>query len=480
MTAVPTPPLLVHNLLRSTAASCPNAPAVTDRTGTWSYGQLWDASTRWAAWLQAQGCQTGDRVVFQAHSTRPTAALLYGCSLAGLTAVPVSPRAKPYQLRQITNDAQPTLVIARSGQLDPSAAWARAAIASPALPAGTQRAPAFLIYTSGSTSAPKGIIAPHAAVLFAVGAIVEMLNYTSDDVVYNRIPLSFDYGLYQLLLAAYAGAAVHLDDGANDAALLAEISATRSTIVPLLPPLAGMLTALAARRPWPTRVRLFTNTGEELPAAAAAALRSHFPQARLQLMYGISECKRVSILEPDGDFRRPGSVGRPLPGTRVAITGDDGTEVQRGRIGQIVVHGPHVMAGYWRASEADQTTFGRGVLRTGDYGWVDADGYLYFEGRRDDLFKLNGIRTSTREVEAAALDIPEVQAAVVLPPRHGREAVLLVVASCDEAEVLRALATRLETGKLPRTCVRLQALPLGPNGKVDRATLAARTWNGAR
>jgi acyl-coenzyme A synthetase/AMP-(fatty) acid ligase len=259
------------------------------------------------------------------------------------------------------------------------------------------------------------------------------------------------------------------------ARLVSEIRRHRATVVPVVPALADMLVRLAARDPKPSDVRLFTNTGDTLAPSLIAALRRHFPGAGIQLMFGLTECKRVSILDVDGDLAKPGSVGQPLAGTEVRIVDDAGQTVEPGVAGEIVVRGPHVMAGYWRAPELTAHRFrvvdGRISLYTGDVGHVDAEGQLYFHGRRDHIFKLRGMRTSVAEIEAATLDIPGVVGAAVVPPVDGREAFVCVVTDLAVEQVRAGLRDRLDASKVPAVRI-VPSLPLGSSGKVARAVLA--------
>lgn len=198
---------------------------------------------------------------------------------------------------------------------------------------------------------------------------------------------------------------------------------TGATVVPIVPSFATMIVSLAKRDTEPQApVRMFTNTGAALPPATIDALREHFPGARVVRQYGQTEAKRITVMPPEEDRERPGAVGLPLPGTRVLIVDADGNELPAGEVGEIVAVGPHVMPGYWNSPEITADTFrtdpasGQRSLHTGDYGSLDADGYLYFEGRRDDMFKRKGLRMSTLEIEGAAMDIPGVRAAAALAP----------------------------------------------------------------
>jgi acyl-CoA synthetase (AMP-forming)/AMP-acid ligase II len=223
---------------------------------------------------------------------------------------------------------------------------------------------------------------------------------------------------------------------------------------------------------------MLTNTGAAMPQRTLHDLRAALPGLRVHLMFGLTECKRATVMPADGDLRRPGSSGRALPGTEVFVIGEDGRRRPPGETGEIVVRGPHVMSGYWRRPELTAQRFPRAdglfpELRTGDYGWLDEEGYLYFTGRRDDLYKANGFRVSAGEVEAAARRVTGVESAAVLPPAQDRPASLFVTGAVRSEEVLLALREQIEDFKVPARCVVLDALPLTGNGKVDRDGLAA-------
>jgi amino acid adenylation domain-containing protein len=501
---------LLTGLLDQAAARWPGSVAVNDAGGTWTYAELDQAAFACAAWLATQGVGHGDRVVCRVGNVREFVALLFGAFRRGAIFVPVNPEMKPYHLRTVIADAEPALLVtadAETAELTVIAAAAglpgarvvglsqlrlacttgsaepadRTAQITPEAIALTTVDPgdiALLIYTSGTTSAPKGVVSPHRAAVFAVGAIAERLRYTGDDVVLTVIPLAFDYGLYQIFLSVAAGARLTLREPASHVRLLATITEQRVTIIPVVPSLAQMLVRLGARKRGAGLglVRLLTNTGAALTAPLCADLRATFPHTSIVPMFGITECKRVSIAEYDGDLSRPGSSGRPLDGTEVLILDDDERVLPAGEIGEIVVRGPNVMSGYWRAPELTAQRFrpfgGEPALRTGDYGKLDADGHLYFQGRRDDMFKRSGLRVSAVEIETAACDVTGVRAAAVLPPAGTRDAVLFVVASVPPAEVLRQLRERIEDGKVPSICEVLDELPLTANGKTDKHALA--------
>lgn len=484
---------LLHELLDTTAALRPQHVAVRDSKGSWTWQDLVAQSHAAAAWLRAQGVRPGDRVVVRLPNVRETVAMLYAASRCGAALVPISAEMKDFHLKAVIANCEPRLVVVVDGAGDKvrpltgfpvheiGTVWGELTDgASVPAEAHDPASPAVLIYTSGSTATPKGIICPHAQMSFAADAINQVLGYRNDDVVFVRVPLSFDYGLFQVLLCCLAGAELVLADGEADAKLHLLIRETGTTVLPLVPSLGGPLIRLAERDPRPTKLRMFTSTGAALEQRIIDGLWRCFPGARVVRMYGISECKRITVMPPAEDRERPGSSGRPLPGTRVAILGEDGNEVPAGSSGEITVTGPHVMAGYWRLPEITARTFrtdpATGVTRlhTGDYGRLDEDGYLYFEGRRDDMFKRKGMRVSTIEIEGAAMDIPGVRNAAALKPTADRDLMIFVEADgLAPQTVLRELAQRLEAVKVPSLCRVLDAFPLTANGKNAKQQLEA-------
>ncbi|QKV98050.1 AMP-binding protein [Streptomyces sp. NA02950] len=487
----------MHTLLdEATADTGPGAVAVSDPGGRWTYSELSAYSHAVDAWLEARGIGPGDRVLVQVPSTRELVALFYGASRRGAVFVPVNTGMKDYHLTSVLANAEPRLAVVADSAVERIAGFSAAPVLGvdavweevSALRARDARATggaefdaeavAVLVYTSGSTAAPKAVICPHGRMVFASEAIQRELGYRPDDVVFCRFPISWDYGLYKILLTALGRCELVLADGESDLVLLKRIRECGATVVPIVPSLATMIVTLAGREPAAeSRVRMFTNTGAALPRATAEGLRTAFPGSEVVLQFGQTECKRISVLRPEFQASKGASVGRPLPGTTVYVVDEHGTALPTGATGEIVVEGPHVMPGYWRAPEITERTFrpapdGGLRLHTGDYGHLDEDGFLYYEGRRDDMFKRKGVRMSTMEIEAAATDIAGVRAAAVLPPEDDRDLAVCVEGDIAPHTVLRELARRLEPAKVPGLCRVVDELPLTLHGKHARRRLA--------
>jgi len=489
-TAVMSRPL--GTLLDDAAGRTPSAVAVSDGHRQLTYAELSELSGRFAEWMLGFGLRPGDRVVVRAEPTVAFVVALHAALRCAVTLVPVHPGHTRHELAAVVTDAEPALVLHGTDETAPGtvarAVTLTAALESAAgtalrlVPGPEPTGPAFLLYTSGSSGRPKGVVCDHDQVRAALGGIAHRLRYRADDVVFCRIPLAFDYGLYQVLLTAAAGSHLVLAPGDTTVDLTALLSRSRATVLPVVPTLARMILALSRRGPDLSHVRLVTSTGERLTHEDQRALLEALPCAELSLMYGLTECKRVTVRPPTRHALPSDTVGFPIPGTRVAVLDTAGEVVPCGEIGEIVTTGPHVTSGYWRSPESTDRCFarcrgtGRPVLFTGDFGHTTPEGELVVLGRHDDQYKAAGMRVSGAEVETAATGIPGVGDAVLVPPAGGRGAVLWVATPLAPDQVVAGLHRLLDPAKVPREVRVVPSLPTTANGKLDRARV--RAWTG--
>jgi acyl-coenzyme A synthetase/AMP-(fatty) acid ligase len=262
--------------------------------------------------------------------------------------------------------------------------------------------------------------------------------------------------------------------------LVRVLDAQGVTVLPGVPTLFAALLKMLARSPHPLpRLRALTNTGDRLPRAHIEQLRARLPTASVFPMFGLTECKRVSIMLPEELDAHPDSVGRALAGTEVRIVDDAGQTLPPGETGELVVRGRHVALGYWRAEAESQLRFRRAngqarELWSGDYCRMDAEGFLYFHGRRDALLKHRGFRISPLEIEEAACQIAGVsEAGVVQSDADG--ALHLFVCLHEPGLTTHAIVAdlrgRLEPVKIPDHVHVVNALPKTANRKTDRNQL---------
>jgi amino acid adenylation domain-containing protein len=494
--------------LRRIAATAPGREAIVAGDRRLTYAELDVAASALAARLHELGVERGDRVALVLPNGAGAAIAVYGVLRAGAAFTPLNPTVKADKLGYVLHDCEAVAVIcdealaalvrtAREqapsvrGVLVAADVWPGVSSA-PALAPATPPPPlsvdlAAIVYTSGSTGRAKGVTLTHANMAFAAGSIVEYLELTAADRVLCVVPLSFDYGLYQLLMCVHVGATLVLERGfAFPGKVVELLERERITGLPGVPTIFQVLTALGglAERELPA-LRFLTNTAAALSPATIAAIRATFPRARLYSMYGLTECKRVSYLPPEQLDLRPGSVGIPIPGTEAWVEADDGRRLPAGQIGELVVRGAHVMQGYWNDPQATAERLRPGrwpwerVLMTGDLFRTDEAGFLHFVGRRDDMIKSRGEKVAPREVEAALLAADGVRMAAVIGVEDrllGQAIVAWVVphdgATLQPAALRRHCATLLEDYMVPARVELCDTLPTTPNGKVDHRALA--------
>jgi acyl-CoA synthetase (AMP-forming)/AMP-acid ligase II len=326
----------------------------------------------------------------------------------------------------------------------------------------------------------------HQSMVFAAGSIAEYLRLEPLDRILGVLPLAFDYGLYQLLMAVRIGGTLVLERSfAYVAQTLKRVEEEQVTVFPGVPTVFATLLALRSRREFPA-VRRVTNTAAGLPPTFHDGLSEFFPNALIFRMYGLTECKRVSYLEPELVDAKPTSVGKAMPGTETFVLDEHGDPVKPGEIGVLHVRGPHVMAGYWRSPELtrhmlrDGPVPGERMLCTHDLFTVDGEGFLYFVGRSDDIIKTRGEKVSPIEVENAIHAIEGVKEAAVIgvPDDVLGQAVRAYVVLHDGAElggqeIIRACRVKLENFMVPRDVVLVGELPKTDSGKVRKKSLVA-------
>jgi acyl-coenzyme A synthetase/AMP-(fatty) acid ligase len=502
LTPFPTSEPSVASYVRDAAARSPDALFLYDATRSLTFAETWRQIASIAGCLRSRGIGHGDRIVMVTENRIENVLLFFAIIQVGGIAVILHPQLKPEGLRRVIGQTQPKLgmleastaalreefgetpVVWADGEVEQDS-FAQMLAAPPAdevrFP-GQATDPAFLVFTSGSTGTPRGVILTHEVVRFVAAAIQARLQYRAEDRVAVLLPLSFDYGLYQLFYAAIAGAAVFI--GRPDMAgpeLARILAANEISVLPGVPTLFGGLIKMQRYRPVPLpKIRVITNTGDHLPQSYIASLRELFPQARIHPMYGLTECKRVSILQPEEFDARPESVGRPLDGTQVFAIDEEGRRLPAGEIGELCVTGPHLAPGYWQAPEETAKRYpildGVRVLRSGDYGRVDAEGFLFIHGRSDFLIKHKGHRLSPAEVEEEACRMDGVVAAGCVKDEAKDQLCLFVSVSepsLDETKIIQALSLKLEPAKVPNRVILLPELPKTGNQKVDRKALRA-------
>ena len=524
------------DFVRESAQRSPDAVAVTHGNAGTTYAALDLAIAGFASGLMALGLQRGERVAIYLEKRLETVVASFGATAAGAVFVPLNPLLKPEQVSFILQDCSVRVLVTspdRLALLVPSLAscealrqvvltdtQAGAPTPTDTLPAGLQvtgwsdllAAPpssghrvidtdmAAILYTSGSTGKPKGVVLSHRNMVAGAKSVAGYLGNHAGDTLLAALPLSFDAGFSQLTTAFHAGARVVLLNYLMPRDVLKAMEREHVTGLTAVPPLYIQLTGLE----WPAAIgehlRYFANTGGRMPRETLSLLRQRVPAARPFLMYGLTEAFRSTYLPPEDVDRRPDSIGKAIPNAEILILREDGSECAPDEPGELVHRGALVGLGYWGDAEKTAERYkllpGREMglqlpeyaVFSGDTVRRDAEGFLYFIGRRDEMIKTSGYRVSPTEVEevlyatrlvgecvAFGVDSPALGQAiqVIATPPEGRE-------DLDTAALLAECRQRMPAYMVPAGVQSAAGpLPRNPNGKIDRKLLAT-AWVDAR
>ena len=531
--------ILLPELIAESALKNPSAMALGGQGGSASYGALDFTVRQFASGVLALGLQRSERIAIYLDKRVETVVASFGATAAGAVFVPVNPILKPEQVAFILQDCNvrvlvtsperlvllrevlstcPDLrhVVVTEGTAPPPEGTALAVptVKWPELLATPLRPGhriididlAAILYTSGSTGRPKGVVLSHRNMVAGAKSVASYLENTASDTLLAALPLSFDAGFSQLTTAFHVGARVVLLNYLMPRDVLKALEREKVTGLTAVPPLYIQLTQLE----WPAGIndhlRYFANTGGRMPRETLTLLRNRVPKAKPFLMYGLTEAFRSTYLPPEEVDRRPDSIGKAIPNAEILVLREDGTPCGPDEPGELVHRGALVGQGYW--NDAEKTAERYKLLRpdapgrspglqlpeyavfSGDNVRRDAEGFLYFIGRRDEMMKTSGYRVSPTEVEEivyATKLVGECAAFGVEHPALGQAIhVIATPAAADGDQGVPVDMAALVPALLAQCRIHMPAymvpagiefvagpLPRNPNGKIDRKLLAA-------
>jgi amino acid adenylation domain-containing protein len=501
----------LNTFLSEAAARWPEHPALSDGTSQLSWADLEQMSVRVAAALVLHGARPGDRVALCAPKSARIIASLHGVLKAGCVCVPIDPASPGARAEAVLADCSPVAIIGSGESLsnlkspstsiricvtegiEGATSWQE--VMATAIVSDCVRVEpsdlAYLLYTSGSTGQPKGVMLSHENVsAFAVWAAVEF-GLSPQDRVASVAPLHFDLSTFDIYSTAWSGAslyippALHLSFPTRLTAWLEERKISIMYTVPSLLAMIGERGDVKARVLDQLRLLLFA--GEVCPPRLLSTLLDLFPRVEFANLYGPTEtnvCTYERIDREHWDRVTPISIGVPCQGTRALLIDDAGNPVgAKGVAGELLIAGPTVALGYWNDAAKSDARFidraGSRWCRTGDYAEFDSTGRLVFHGRRDHMVKIRGHRVELGDVESALLSHPSIAEAAVVAV----DDVLVAFARPSGAEPSKEEIREHCAGRLPRYMVPaevnlLPALPHGSTGKIDRLALQRMAKHG--
>ncbi|GAB4575183.1 MAG: o-succinylbenzoate--CoA ligase [Anaerolineae bacterium] len=481
----------MQDWLTARANATPDRLALVDHTAagqpvSYTYRDLNRLAGGLAAWLAAQGVQPGDRVAALLDNSAAYVALIHAIRQIRAVLVPLNTRLVAHEIAwQVAHVGCHLLVYAPRF----AEAAAQAAIPARPVPALTTLAasespqlavrlesPAAIVFTSGTTGHPKGALLTHGNLFHSAMASAYRLGVLPTDRWLCSLPLYHVGGLSIVLRSCLYGTAIDLLDGFDAERVDALLRQTPITLVSLVPTMLYRLLAIK-HHPWHAALRLLLIGGAALSTdLAARALADGLPIATT---YGLTEAaSQVATALPDEVAARPGTVGKPLIFTSVTVVDEAGNPLPPDEIGEIVVSGPTVMAGYFHDLDTLDALPAPGPLRTGDLGRLDAAGNLWLVQRRSDLIVSGGENVYPAEVENVLLRHPAIQAACVVGvphPEWGQQVAAAIVRTPGRAltaeEVVRHVRQHLAGYKQPRRILFVDALPQTASGKINRRSV---------
>ena len=512
------PQRLLGEALAISRSKNPLKTAAIFKGEEYSYNYLYECAEKLAYHLVYQGIKKGDRIAIFMNNSWQSLVSIYGITLAGGVFLVINPQTKASKLNYILNDSGAKVVISESllinelsialeglkeinqviisgenqqidhigfkyENFDETILNGNYSIDLPRIIPNDLAA---LIYTSGSTGFPKGVMMTHQSMVFTSWSLIEYLRLTENERIMLVLPLAFDYGLYQLIMAITIGGTLLIEQSFNfPPTIFRQIELLKPTVFPGVPSIYAMMIAMHKKSGITfDSIKKVTNTAAALPEEFVTDLKKIFPNALIFKMYGLTECKRVCYLEPELLDSKPNSVGKAIPGTEVFLLSSEGGPVAPGEAGILHVRGPHVMAGYWNNAELSAEMLksglipGERILCAHDLFKIDDEGFLYFQGRNDDIIKTRGEKVSPIEVENAIYKINGIKEVAVIgvPEVILGESIIAFVTTYDqmpisEKDIQRECMANLEPFMVPQKIILIPEMPKSSNGKIDKTEL---------
>lgn len=501
---------LLHEYLQRSAALFPDKTALICGDREYTYRTLHESASNFAGALQASGVRRGDRVAIYLDNGAEAVIALFGALQAGACVVPIGTVTPVSRLAHLIAHSGAVVLVApgvRSRQLREAIAEPQPRMIWSGPPAGEDSGESFaalcaqgtehpappvplidldlaaIIYTSGSTGQPKGVTHIHRSIVTAVECIIEYLENGPDDVILCVLQLNFSYGLLQLLATFRTGGTLVLERGFGYPYEVVKLFprhhvtgfAGSPTIWAMLLQMSDLDPSMFAS------VRYITNAAAAIPVPFVARLAGLFPNARIFLMHGLTECLRTTFLPPAEALEHPTSVGKGMKNVELWLEDEDGHRLPPGGTGELVVRSSTIMVGYWNDPVETARRLVNGplpwerTLHSGDTFRTDADGNLYFVARSDEIIKSRGERVSPVEVESVIYRLqPVAECRVIGVPdgllgdRIRAEIVVREGERLDETMVRRECARSLEAFKVPHEIAFVDHLPKTAGGKIKR------------
>tara|TARA_Y100001935_G_C17311324_1_gene516543 strand:- start:7122 stop:8642 length:1521 start_codon:yes stop_codon:yes gene_type:complete len=493
----------IHDLVKNSAKSFPKKDALISKNLVIDYSELWSKIQEYRLIIEKYEIFPGERVAIYLPKNTDAVIFTFSISLVGAIFVPINPTLKKRQIEFIIDDCSASLIISSKlykdnlsfitenkknidiiffedlkKEREESSDYLNKKndeISSNSI--------AAILYTSGSTGPPKGVMISHKNFLDGAKTVSEYLELTENERVLSVLPLSFDYGFNQITSSFFVGSTVILSNYLLPMGLINQIEKYKITGLALVPHIWHQISNLNNLGNSLKTLKFVTNSGGELNQKSINKFRMCLPKLKIFLMYGFTEAFRSTFLDPSMVDRYPNSIGKAVRGVKIHIINKKGVECKPYEIGELLHEGAFVTDGYWSErnnleekcapASIDQKITQRSVW-SGDLVYKNNEGFLFFKGRKDDMIKTAGYRVSPSEIENIVCELQNVTEAVAFGVPHsliGQGIILLLAGNCSSLDVHQHCLNNLPNYMIPKYIQVYDCLPESPNGKIDRVKL---------
>ena len=487
----------IFSFLQDSTRLYPDKVYVIDKENEFTYLEVYNKATALARLLYDLGVRSGDRILVYLDNSAEYIAAYFGILLLNAIIVPINKNISVESIHYIIGDTSPRCIITNGvfiqrlqGKFDfeesnmididrmrqdepahkPDLTWK--------LTEDGDR-PALILYTSGTTSMPKGVTLTHKNLIANTESIVEYLGLTQKDSLLAVINFSYSYGNSLMLTHTKAGSKIIIENRVSyPIKVIEQLYTSKVSGFSTVGSYINILLKQEGLKDFHLEnLRYITFAGESTSFDDIAKLKDIAPHLKIFVMYGQTEASaRLSYLEPDLIFKKVGSIGKGIPGVTLRVITENGMEVPAGEIGEIIASGDNIMKGYWNNEADTKSVVKDGWLYTGDLAVTDEEGYIYVKGRKDDIIKYLGHRISPVEIEAAINSCEYVleSAVIGIENSNGKQIKAVVVLTNSKAgieDINVHVRKLLPAFKRPHIIEFVNELPRTATGKIKRSEL---------
>lgn len=476
--------MVIEEIIYQHSITSPEKIAIIAGEVTVSYRILWDNIKQAAAYFISNGLQKGDRLVVSASKNINFIYTYFGVHLAGCICVPIDPETNITRLKRIIDCALPSMIIGELRNKGEYEVLSFTEIRSDKdfdVVFPQDKDIADLLFTTGTTGTPKGVILSYFNQLSAANNINTFIGNTSEDIELLALPISHSFGLGRLRCVLVKGATlVLLGSFASMKRFFGEIERCKVTGFGMVPASWAYIVKMSADRiaRYASQLRYIEIGSAFMPVTEKERLMSLLPDTRICMHYGLTEASRSAFMNFHTDMEHLDSVGKPSPNVGIAVFDEQGNLQPVGQEGELCVKGGHVCSGYWGLSEdIFCNDFYKGYFKTGDWGYMDHAGYIYLKSRKKEIINVGGKKVSPIEVEEALNSIPGIEESAcvgVYDDVMGEVVKAFIVGSLtkDDDEIIKKEMTALvENYKVPVYLEHVFSIPKTVSGKIQRLLL---------